>query len=334
MFVAEMATLNNPLCAWVGVLEDELLNYTLGFSSISTVGAASATSRAFASAGYSESVWEKLCERRWRTKERRFHLTEARRAELLEDPGATGATWRDRYRYFENDGFRTFFRSPVELAALTFDCRFRAHPDAPASLNFKFNLERDGEAELHPREVTEGDASLVGVAAGVGAEALARSLEEPTTPMAILGGGKSGRVSGHPNGLTYRWELIDRGKTVTLGLFPPARASRLPNWGWALSNPNIVLVSRDPTDESGVAEERLVADHPQLFKSADRARGYSLTVQALMAMHPLSHPLPGEPMDTEDFFSFIPHPPTAAATPSAMTPHPPDEQEPPRPDGH
>jgi hypothetical protein len=34
-------------------------------------------------------------------------------------------------------------------------------------------------------------------------------------------------VSGHPNHLTYEWKLTDRGKTVKLGLFPPARVRRL-----------------------------------------------------------------------------------------------------------
>eukprot|EP00613_Pedinella_sp_CCMP2098_P061234 CAMPEP_0171984216 /NCGR_PEP_ID=MMETSP0993-20121228/273711_1 /TAXON_ID=483369 /ORGANISM="non described non described, Strain CCMP2098" /LENGTH=313 /DNA_ID=CAMNT_0012637025 /DNA_START=228 /DNA_END=1167 /DNA_ORIENTATION=- len=83
----------------------------------------------------------------------------------------------------------------------------------------------------------------------------------------------SGRVVGHPNGLTYQWTVnrsgrvvtlglfppahvrrlknwgwaqwtVNRsGRVVTLGLFPPAHVRRLKNWGWALVNPNIVLVS-------------------------------------------------------------------------------------------
>mmetsp|Transcript_17041 Transcript_17041/g.34654 ORF Transcript_17041/g.34654 Transcript_17041/m.34654 type:complete len:462 (-) Transcript_17041:153-1538(-) len=53
----------------------------------------------------------------------------------------------------------------------------------------------------------------------------------------------SGRVVGHPNGLTYQWTVNRSGRVVTLGLFPPAHVRRLKNWGWALVNPNIVLVS-------------------------------------------------------------------------------------------
>ena len=55
--------------------------------------------------------------------------------------------------------------------------------------------------------------------------------------------GSSGHVSGHPNGLTYKWRLLEGGSYVQLGDFPRARVRRLASWGWALCNPNVVLLS-------------------------------------------------------------------------------------------
>lgn len=55
-----------------------------------------------------------------------------------------------------------------------------------------------------------------------------------------------GRVSGHPNGLTYDWELLDGGRGVRLGQYPAARVRRLASWGWALCNPNIVCMTVEP----------------------------------------------------------------------------------------
>ena len=58
--------------------------------------------------------------------------------------------------------------------------------------------------------------------------------------------GADGRVSGHPNGLTYEWRLLttDRGQQrVQLGRFPPACVSRLSSWHWVVANPNVMLCS-------------------------------------------------------------------------------------------
>ena len=46
-----------------------------------------------------------------------------------------------------------------------------------------------------------------------------------------------GRVSGHPNGLTYHWTLTDNAdgeQLVRLGNFPAARVKRLKTWQWLM----------------------------------------------------------------------------------------------------
>mmetsp|Transcript_17045 Transcript_17045/g.34666 ORF Transcript_17045/g.34666 Transcript_17045/m.34666 type:complete len:448 (-) Transcript_17045:153-1496(-) len=129
---------------------------------------------------------------------------------------------------------------------------------------------------------------------------------------------ESGRVVGHPNGLTYQWTVNRSGRVVTLGLFPPAHVRRLKNWGWALVNPNIVLVSTvaavgaaeaaDSTQAAGsgcesseelsaadaaadvaaavaATDSALVQQHPELFEG--RSREPSGAVRALMDMHPI-----------------------------------------------
>eukprot|EP00434_Breviolum_minutum_P042911 symbB.v1.2.038216.t1/scaffold5876.1/size22837/1 len=72
----------------------------------------------------------------------------------------------------------------------------------------------------------------------------------------------SGCVAGHPNGLTYKWSLSDDGLKVELGQFPQAKVLRRNDWGWAISNGNVVCCSLDPED---LEQPGAVDLHPQLF---------------------------------------------------------------------
>ena len=73
----------------------------------------------------------------------------------------------------------------------------------------------------------------------------------------------SGHVSGHPNGLTYAWQLSDNGRRVELGQFPQAKVIRRADWGWAIANSNIVCCSLEEEDLDG--EGGASALHPELF---------------------------------------------------------------------
>ncbi|CAK9000176.1 unnamed protein product [Durusdinium trenchii] len=69
-------------------------------------------------------------------------------------------------------------------------------------------------------------------------------------------------VTGHPNGLTYHWQLSADGHRVELGAFPQAKVIRRDDWGWAIANSNIVCCSLDAKD---LAVPGAVDLHPQLF---------------------------------------------------------------------
>ena len=73
----------------------------------------------------------------------------------------------------------------------------------------------------------------------------------------------SGHVAGHPNGLTYAWQLSDDGRRVELGKFPQARVIRRADWGWAIANSNIVCCSLEEEDLSGEGSASVL--HPELF---------------------------------------------------------------------
>eukprot|EP00928_Gymnodinium_smaydae_P038470 TRINITY_DN26534_c0_g1_i1.p1 TRINITY_DN26534_c0_g1~~TRINITY_DN26534_c0_g1_i1.p1 ORF type:complete len:233 (-),score=25.87 TRINITY_DN26534_c0_g1_i1:210-908(-) len=86
--------------------------------------------------------------------------------------------------------------------------------------------------------------------------------------------GLDGRVSGHPNGLTYDWELSEDGRHVALGQFPVGTVHRRPDWGWAIANVNIVCHSLDALDvyvrsEFVNAGQSSNASHSRLRSSAE-----------------------------------------------------------------
>jgi hypothetical protein len=85
-----------------------------------------------------------MCTRQWADKSR---LATA----PWRDPSLT-SPWRTRYVEAEHDSRRCSFRAPAELHALTFDFRFRSHPDEPQGRNFRFNP--DGRVSGHPNGCT------------------------------------------------------------------------------------------------------------------------------------------------------------------------------------
>ena len=163
--------------------EDLRLAILVWLETPADVQSAATVSSAFYETSSSDILWEPLCEKRWLTKACRFHLTPARRAELL----TAGLSWKEQYRLHEIDGRRQRFRDAEELSTHTFDFRFRMEIDDVQSTTFRF----------------ESD----------------------------------GRVSGHPNGLTYHWTLTDNAdgeQLVRLGNFPAARVKRLKTWQWLM----------------------------------------------------------------------------------------------------
>mmetsp|Transcript_68669 Transcript_68669/g.155597 ORF Transcript_68669/g.155597 Transcript_68669/m.155597 type:complete len:236 (+) Transcript_68669:58-765(+) len=198
------------------VLRDEFLGLVLAHLDLQGVHAATLASQDFCEVGGSDAVWAGLCERRWATKVRSFHLTPRRRALL----GATGRRWRDHYREHEVDGLRKTIM-PEELSSLRFDFTFRMQPHQRAEFNFRF--------------------------------------------------GADSRVHNHPNGLSYVWRVRNLGRQVALGPWPLADVTRRADWGWAVSNPNIVCCSIDEdADEEALMRGSAMQDHPELFQT-DRA---------------------------------------------------------------
>ena len=66
--------------------------------------------------------------------------------------------------------------------------------------------------------------------------------------------GHDGMISGHPNGIMYRWWISRDGNAVHLGQFPIAKVARMHDWHWAIANGNVVWCSLDPADISDVEE--------------------------------------------------------------------------------
>lgn len=76
-----------------------------------------------------------------------------------------------------------------------------------------------------------------------------------------------GHVSGHPNGLTYEWRLLAAGNEVALGEFPVAQVQRRTDWGWVVSNPNVVCCSLDDDGDWEMRGSSAAALHPEFFES-------------------------------------------------------------------
>jgi len=92
-----------------------------------------------------------------------------------------------------------------------------------------------------------------------------------------------GRISGHPSGLQYDWDLLDSGRTITLGLFPPARVRRLKSWAWAVTNPNIVCIS-EPLEHGIDSPDGLPEEYAELFNISAKPKTLPPVIRALMAM--------------------------------------------------
>ena len=58
-----------------------------------------------------------------------------------------------------------------------------------------------------------------------------------------------GRTTGHPSGRPFPWRLDADGVGLQWGpaanMFPKGRVHRLPDWSWAVTNPNVVLSALD-----------------------------------------------------------------------------------------
>ena len=127
---------------------DDLLISVLAHADIVALGTAAKVSRRFREASAAEVLWEPLCAQRWATKAKRYHLTPARRAELV----AMGLGWKDQYKRHEEDGRRRWLKNEAELSSLTFDFRFRMSMQSVDSVRFRF--EADGHVSGHPNGLT------------------------------------------------------------------------------------------------------------------------------------------------------------------------------------
>lgn len=248
---------------------EDLILHAVGFLSVHDIGLAACSSKAFEAVCSSDALWEPLCAAYWATKESQYHLTPERRAAL--DAMDREDRLAARRLPPGHGGLpRALWRARYEAAERDGKRGYFLGPEELSAQTFDFRF------RAHPDYAASLDFRF--------------DLD-------------SGRVMGHPNRLAYAWSLQDRGRTITLGLFPPARARRLESWGWALVNPNIVLVSRDEGCINPVREgPALLKLYPALFKAEDRERGLSMAVRALMALHPLTDPSVIGAVEANPFF--------------------------------
>jgi hypothetical protein len=74
--------------------------------------------------------------------------------------------------------------------------------------------------------------------------------------------GRDGMISGHPNGISYRWWISRDGNSVHLGQFPIAKVARMHDWHWAIANGNVVWCSLDPADIADVTLAEVLSASP------------------------------------------------------------------------